>query len=283
MVTWRGWVAGAALLAAGWVQAQDTQQEAQEAARETGEAAQAAGQDLASSEAGSLADRCEALIRGELAGDSSLRSQCAAMLRSASGDGTVEPGVGRGGATAGQSVAAAFTDAGRELFGQGQRAPLGMRSGGPARNLLMTNPLGWFSGLGVNATFSKAVESFEKVSWVGQARYSRTNASNGNVTAFGLGAGADFFLFGRNNEGLRIGPRLSAAFGTEDFGGTTSFGRLGLSGELGYNFIANNGIAASVGGGVGGRIAGDSQNEQFESFTGGEFGPYLQLGLGYAW
>jgi hypothetical protein len=264
-------------------------QATEDAARETGQAAQAAGEQAAGTAQGvavtpdarPLVDRCEALIRGELAGDATLRSQCAAMLRS--NGAPVEPGVSREGATAGQSVQAAFTSAGRELVGRGEKAPLGMRRGGPSANMLTTNPVGWFNGIGVNATYSRALERFDKISWVGQARYSRTSGSNGNVTAFGLGGGADYYLMGRNNEGLRIGPRLSTSFGSEDFGGETSFGMVGLSGEIGYNFVATNGLAASAYGGFGGRVAGDDQNEEWEDFTGGEFGPYVGLGLGYAW
>jgi hypothetical protein len=302
-MAWRVSVVAAALLAAGAVraqsaqpqqQAQDAQQQAQQAGQQAGAAAQGAAQapsaqspsaaQTAAADAQALAGRCEALIRGELAGDTALQSQCATLVRTAA-NGGVEPGVGRQGPSAGQSVGAAFTSAGRELFGQGQKLPMGMRSAGPSKNLLLTNPLGWFTGLGVNASYSRAFDGLDKVSWVGQARYSSTDSSTGTATTFGVGAGLDWFFYGRNNEGLRIGPRLSGAFGTEDVGtgGTTSFGRLGLSGELGYNFIASNGLAASVAGGVGGRIAGDEQNEDFANFTGGEFGPYLQLGIGYGW
>ena len=58
---------------------------------------------------------------------------------------------------------------------------------------------------------------------------------------------------------------------------------MGLSGEVGYNFIATNGITGLVAGGLGGRVAGDSQNEDFESFVGGEFGPYAKIGFGFSW
>jgi hypothetical protein len=279
-MTWRVSVVAAALLASGAARAQSAQQQqAQQAQQQAPPAGQAAAAD-----AQALAGRCEALIRGELAGDAALQSQCATLVRTAA-NGGVEPGVAREGPSAGQSVGAAFTTAGSELFGQGQKQPMGMRSGGSTKNLLQTNPLGWFTGLGVNASYSRAFDGLDKVSWVGQARYSSTDSSTGTATTFGVGAGLDWFFYGRNNEGLRIGPRLSGAFGTEDVGtgGTTSFGRLGLSGELGYNFIASNGLAASVAGGVGGRIAGDEENEDFASFTGGEFGPYLQLGVGYGW
>ena len=58
---------------------------------------------------------------------------------------------------------------------------------------------------------------------------------------------------------------------------------LGLAGEVGYNFVATNGLAASVAGGFGGQIAGDDQNQEVQNFTGGDYGPYLSLNLGYAW
>jgi hypothetical protein len=35
--------------------------------------------------------------------------------------------------------------------------------------------------------------------------------------------------------------------------------------------------------GLGGRVAGDSQNQNFASFVGGEFGPYAKIGVGYSW
>jgi hypothetical protein len=301
MVKGRGWFVTAALLAAASARAQTAEQESQKAEEEAQEAAQQArdagqlaqattgqqptGAVASSPDARPLVERCEALLRGELTGDATLQSQCAALLRSNGGGGgtSVQPGVSREGATAGQSVGAAFTTAGHELFGQGQKVPLGMRRSGPITNLLTTNPIGWFNGFGVNATLSRVFKKYDKLSWVGQARYSRTNGSNGNVTAFGIGAGADYFVMGKNNEGLRLGPRLSASFGSEDFGGETSFGMLGMSGELGYNFVATNGIAATIAGGFGAQIAGDEQNAEWEDFAGGDFGPYFALGLGYAW
>jgi len=149
-------------------------------------------------------------------------------------------------------------------------------------NTLSTNPLGWFSGLGVNLSYARPFR-WDRASWGASGRYSRTNASNGKVTSFGLGSGVDLFVFGRSNEGLRIGPRLDLAFGRETIQGSTDFARLGASGELGYNFIASNGVSASVAGGYGGRLAGDAQEEDFTSYTGGEDGPYMKLGLGYSW
>jgi hypothetical protein len=90
-------------------------------------------------------------------------------------------------------------------------------------------------------------------------------------------------MIGQHNEGLRIGPRVELAAGRERFLGSTTFARLGMSGEVGYNFIATNGISGAVGVGVGGRVAGNSKNDSFASFVGGEFGPYAKVGLGYGW
>lgn len=195
---------------------------------------------------------------------------------------SVQPGQGRGQPQQGQGVLAAFEQAGRELTGDRRMAAIGMKQGGGAiSNTLLSNPVGWFNGIGINA---ELFHSFApRLSWVGGARYSTTDASNGNASTFGVMAGVDLFAIGRNNEGLRIGPRLELAAGRETFQGTTSYGRMGLSGELGYNFIASNGITGVLAGGFGGRIAGDSKNESYESFTGGELGPYLKLGIGFSW
>jgi hypothetical protein len=97
--------------------------------------------------------------------------------------------------------------------------------------------------------------------------------------------GIDWFILGRNNEGIRVGPRLEVAGGREDFGnGNTTFGWLGLGGEVGYNFIASNGITGLAAVGLGGRVAGDEKNEDFKAFVGGtDFGPYVKDGLGYSW
>jgi hypothetical protein len=225
-----------------------------------------------------VADRCVALLRGEALADSELIGQCENLVRAG-----VEPGIGRAGADPGESVRAAFTQAGRELTGRGPPGiGLGATVRGPVRSTLMTNPIGWFSGLGVNAEYSRPFD-FNRLSWVAAARYARANASNGEITTLGAGAGLDFYIIGRNNEGLRIGPRIEFAFGSENIGGRTNFGRIGASGEIGYNFIASNGLTASAAGGLGARLAGDEQNENFQAFTGGEFGPYVKLGLGYSW
>lgn len=241
----------------------------------------------ASPAARSVADRCVDLMSGRVPpGEdvAALRAQCEGLLRR-SGPAAGEPGVQAGVATAapapGPSAPTSFTQTPQELAAPGG---LGTTRRGPVQNTLLTDPLGWFSGLGVNASYTRPFR-WDRASWLAGARYSRTNAQEGHVTTFGLGTGADLFLYGRNNEGIRIGPRLDLAFGREDIeeDASTDFARLGVSAELGYNYIAASGISAAVMGGYGGRLAGDEQDENFTSYTGGEDGPYLRLGVGYSW
>lgn len=276
------WVAGLALAAAtaraqGQGNPATTDQDAASAAREAGNAARSSA---------ALADRCVALMRGQLdqAQRADVGPRCEGLVRAGAErqDGAT-PGTATETPLAGESVRTAFTNAASELTGN-RRTALGQTSRGDVRNTLVTNPLGWFSGLGVNAEYSRPFESLDRFSWTAAARYARANATNGNITSFGLGAGADFFLYGHNNEGIRIGPRIELALGNENVQGATTFARLGLSGEVGYNFIASSGLTAEVAGGLGGRIAGDAKNdENFASFTGGALGPYLKLGLGFSW
>lgn len=199
-------------------------------------------------------------------------------------EGRVQPGRATAQPEQGTGVLAAFGAAASELRGGQRGQAMGMRrGGGPVSYSIVTNPLGWFSGLGVNAELYGAFKDAPKFSWITGARYSQTDASNGTAATFGALGGVDLFIIGRNNEGLRIGPRLDLAAGRERFQGSTTFARLGLAGEVGYNFIATNGITGMVGAGVGGRVAGDDQNDDFASFVGGEFGPYAKFGLGFSW
>lgn len=194
----------------------------------------------------------------------------------------VEPGRASGPVGAGEGVLAAFEQAGSELVGPDRMQSMGFRrSGGAVRSTLITNPVGWFNGLGMNAELFRSFEP--RLSWVAGARYSNTDATNGTASTFGLLGGVDLFLLGRNNEGLRIGPRVELAAGRENFQGSTTFARLGMAGEVGYNFIASNGVTGLLAGGLGGRVAGDEKNQDFSSFVGGDFGPYLKFGLGYSW
>ncbi len=202
------------------------------------------------------------------------------------GGASVQPGQSSAAPEQGQGVLAAFGQAAGELTGRSPSGGMGMLRRGPASWTLFTNPIGWFSGLGINATLFHSFADAPKFSWVAGARYSATDSTNGTASTFGAMGGADWFILGGHNEGLRIGPRLELAAGQERFGtgaATNTFARLGLSGEVGYNFLATNGISGTAAVGLGGRVAGDSKNENFSSFVGGEFGPYLSVGLGYSW
>ena len=237
----------------------------------------------------SLRDACASLMSGRA--DERLdaerrrqeQAQAREQLRAIAQGQQVQPGQSSAQPQQGQGVLAAFGQAASELGGGSRMKALGMRPRGPVGYMLVTNPVGWFNGLGVNAELFGAFQDAPKFSWVVGARYAAADATNGTASTFGAEGGADFFIIGRNNEGLRIGPRLDLAAGRERFLGDTSFARLGLGGEVGYNFIATNGISGLAAVGVGGRVAGNDKNNNFASFVGGEFGPYAKVGLGYAW
>jgi hypothetical protein len=237
-----------------------------------------------------LQDACRNLMAGRaderVQAEQQVRAQAEAreqLRRIAEGQASVEPGRTAAPVEPGGGVRAAFGQAASELTGRGTRAPMGMRQRGPVGFTLVTNPIGWFSGLGVNAELFGALEALPKISWAVGGRYSQADVSNGTATTFGAMGGVDWFIIGRNNEGLRLGPRVEVAAGREEIQGDTTFARMGFGGEVGYNFIASNGLTGLVAGGVGGRVAGDEQNDDFASFVGGEFGPYLKLGLGFSW
>ncbi len=259
-------------------QARQAQQPGQQQAQPQGQ--QQAQQQQAQHEQ-QLASQCVDLLRGEASGqDPQLRSRCEGLIRQGA---SVTAGQGNAAVAPGPAVASAFNQAGQELVGGGPRTGLGMTTRGPVRYTLWTDPIGWFTGLGTNLAIESPFETADKFSWVAGLRYSSTSATNGRATAFGAEAGADFFIIGHNNAGLRIGPRLELALGQENFGSTNTFGRLGLGGELGYNFIASNGLTGMAALGLGGRLAGNQKNTDFNSFTGGDFGPYFKLGIGYSW
>lgn len=247
-----------------------------------------------------LRDACASLMSGraderidaekrrqqQLAAQEQLRLQAEGRANPASPaqPGSVEPGQATAQPQPGTGVLAAFGVAASELGSSSRRTTaMGMRSGGPVGYSVVTNPFGYFNGLGANAEIYGAIGGAPKFSWVGGARYSRTDASNGTASTFGALGGVDWFIVGRNNEGFRVGPRVEVAAGREDFQGGTTFARMGLGGELGYNFIASNGITGLAAAGLGGRVAGDSQNDDFASFVGGEFGPYAKIAVGFSW
>lgn len=228
-----------------------------------------------------LKEACEKLMKSRA--EAAERRATQVAIQEQLGARQVQPGQAAAAAQPGEGVLAAFEAAGSELMGRSSsRLPLGMRRGGPVGYTLITNPIGWFSGLGVNAELHGVIPDQEKLSWVAGARFSQTDATNGEVSTFGAMGGIDWYIYGRNNEGFRVGPRVELAAGREDFG-DNNFGRMGVGAEVGYSFIALNGITALVAGGLGGRVAGDDENDDFSSFVGGEFGPYAKVGLGFSW
>jgi hypothetical protein len=236
----------------------------------------------------SLRDACSKLMSGRVDErlDAERRLQEQAQAREqlrAVAEGRVQPGQASAQPQQGQGVLAAFGQAGSELVGGGRGKALGMRPRGPVNYMLVTDPVGWFTGLGINAELFGAFQDAPKFSWVAGARYSSTDATNGTASTFGAEGGLDWFIIGQHNEGLRVGPRVELAAGREHFLSNTSFARLGLGGEVGYNFIASNGISGMASIGLGGRVAGNNKNDQFSSFVGGEFGPYAKVGIGFGW
>jgi hypothetical protein len=208
------------------------------------------------------------------------RAQLQAQLK-ADRAASVQPGQSSAPVQPGQSALAAFAQAGNELVGSRPRGMMGMSRGGePFGYTLTTNPVGWFTGIGVNADFAKPF--LDKFSWTAGAHYSMSSATSRTLYTLGFLGGADWFILGQNNEGLRVGPRLDVSFGRENSASTATSARLGMTGEVGWNFIATNGITGEAAFGLGGRVAGD-KNEELSSGAGGEFGPYVKLGVGYSW
>lgn len=152
------------------------------------------------------------------------------------------------------------------------------------RNTLTTDPIGIITGDGLNAQYMRPIAP--KVSAVGGASFGRLNAGGGTVSKFGANLGADYFLFGRYNEGLRIGPRLNLGVGRESIvDSPNTFGTFGVTGELGYNFIASNGITAGAAGGLGFVSGGEVSNENVSPgvSTGTRPDTYAKINLGYSW
>jgi hypothetical protein len=240
-----------------------------------------------------LRDACAALMkaRGEEHRRVEPQRQEQAQLqskqpRAQGGQSTAQAGQSAAQVQPGESALAAFALAGNELVGGSPRGATGMRrTGQPFASTLTTNPVGWFTGIGVNAEYLRSF--VPQFSWTAGAHYSQANATDTSLYTLGVLGGIDWFIIGQHNEGLRVGPRLDFSFGREAItddatAGTDTRGRLGLAGEVGYNFIATNGITGGASFGLGGRVAGD-KNEELSSGVGGEFGPYVKLGAGYSW
>jgi hypothetical protein len=232
--------------------------------------------------ANALRDACASLMKART--DERIKAEKMRQAQAqAKAQAKVEPGRSAAQPQAGGDVPTAFAQAGEELITTPQHGAMGMgmkRSGEPTGNTLVTNPVGWFTGMGVNA---ELLHSFQpEFSWLGGLFYAQTQTQNQSVYTLGATAGADWFAIGRNNEGLRLGPRATFSFGRETPGSDATSSRLAVTGEVGYNFIASNGITGEAAFGLGGRVSGD-KNNQLSAAIGGEFGPYVKLGLGYSW
>jgi hypothetical protein len=239
-----------------------------------------------------LRDACASLMAGKadekIEADRRKQQQRAAQEQlKLQAEGKVQPSRSAAQPAQGEDIPAAFGTAASEAAGKGKGLPLGMRSNGRAVDyMLVTDPVAWFTGLGINASLFGALPDAPKFSWMAGARYSATDTSDGSTIGFGGMVGVDYFLLGQHNEGLRLGPRFEIAAGRERFNATgtsSTFARMGLAGEFGYNFIASNGISALAAVGVGGRVSGNSDHNNFSSFIPGDFGPYVSLGVGFSW
>lgn len=157
-----------------------------------------------------------------------------------------------------------------------------LRSGNDVRDSLTTNPLGLFDGEGINLQWEKPFA--DKFSWLVGGRYARAVAGGGSVTAFGAQGGIDWFMIGRRNEGLFLGPRVNLGAGTGTVGPTTLLGNIGAAGELGYDWIASNGITAGLASGVNVNLGGGLDTQNVGASRGlASATPYGRLNIGYSW
>jgi hypothetical protein len=162
---------------------------------------------------------------------------------------------------------------------RGNQSPLAMgelQDGRAVKNSITTNATGLFLGQGANATFERSFT--EKFSGLLGANFSRTRAADGALTAFGAMVGVDWFIIGQYNEGLRLGPRVDVGYGRDTVGTNDSFATVGVAAELGYNWIASNGITAGLGAGVHGQTGSD-----INGLGTGSWFPYGAVNLGYSW
>jgi len=156
--------------------------------------------------------------------------------------------------------------------------PMGEVEGEPLRHTVTLDVAGAALGEGLNGQWMRSLTS--RWSTVLGGNYSRTDSPSGSITKFGAEAGIDYFLVGRHNEGVRIGPRVVASLGVDTTGGAAGFGDVGLGAELGYNFISRQGLTAGAAAGwdlvLEGEVGGSG---------GADFGghPYGKLNVGYSW
>lgn len=191
-----------------------------------------------------------------------------------------------------EDIGQAAKSVGNKVSGAGNEMATGaptqgkgiLGNGNAVHNSLTNNPLGFFSGEGLNLMYARALS--RKISGDIGANYSRVNSGDGSATVYGFTLGADWFLIGQHNEGLRIGPRVNFNAGNSTIGRNTLDGEFSAAGELGYNWIASNGITLGAGAGVAGRLGGAldiENNNQNESAGRFYLKPYGRLNVGYSW
>lgn len=185
----------------------------------------------------------------------------------------------------GNVVSSSVAEAAQAVKGQPARLDRGMlRDGGEVRHTVTTNPLGFFTGTGVNAAYQRPLS--ERFSVVAGGSFARANAGDGAATRIGVLGGANYFLVGQNNEGLYVGPRAEVGLGRETSGQASSFGSFNAAGEVGYNWISSAGLTAGAGAGVRAGFGGSTDTAGGEGSVdvdGRRAAPYMKIGLGYSW
>jgi hypothetical protein len=155
---------------------------------------------------------------------------------------------------------------------------MGRVEDGDVKHTVTLDLAGVATGDGINGQYLRSIRP--KLSTVLGGNYSRTDGVGGAITKFGAEAGLDYFLIGRHNEGLRIGPRVVGSVGVDTTGGSAGFGDIGAGAELGYNFISRMGITAGAAAGwdllFKGRLGGNSEGDV-------DGHPYGKLNVGYSW
>jgi hypothetical protein len=172
---------------------------------------------------------------------------------------------------------------------------MGELNRGTVHNSLTTAPLGFLSertgglgyvtGQGVNVEYMRSVTP--KFSAIGGLMLANQDTLTGQrELQGGLNMGVDYFIIGRNNEGLHLGPRLAVTSGGVRTDASTE-GTFGGGGELGYSFISRQGITAGAGIGAMNKVIGavdvDRDAAVDTTVDTRDFDPYAKLNLGYSW
>lgn len=189
----------------------------------------------------------------------------------------------RGAEEAGDAFSTSISEASSAVQGDVSELPQGALDDGQINHTLTTNPLGFFTGSGLNAQYSRPLS--DKFSAVGGASLARVSLGEGAATRVGLQAGADYYLIGARNEGLRIGPRIEVGVGGETSGQNSVFGSVAALGEVGYNWISSRGLTAGVGGGLRAGLGGTTDNAPANNVdrVDANLSPYARLNLGFSW